>query len=801
MAISDYQIQDLINKTNIVYNIVNNNLNTRVSDVLSNVINGNNGLQNRLTQVANQTRSDTNYQTAQIGSYINGAIGQTRNDIKYTTDNLTKLILEQSASVSDAVQKKIDASNAIIGKKLDSVNAELKEKVTSILAPILADVDKQTGLITANLTNGIINAQTDIKSAISQTQGLINNTTNNILTKLNTASTVTVTSGGNATIPPPTTSGFNPSDDPYNPYNLLQQTINEFRANNQHPDDSFFSSFIRTINGDKAADAVNLFTLPNISKALSDQVNQIQTIIDKTTKGDYHTLDEFYRDFKSLGVNTDLIGSVLQFLFLIPSLLNIGKELSGAFNARIEQLTVAQYELRQLDENTIVLAFIRNLIDYETAVKRLEEIGHKRSDAELILKQAFPKFSVQDYLKLAHLGKIDAKTLQTKLRELGYNEIDAVLQGYINEVKPGVNDLITFAVKEVYSPEITSLFGQYQDFPSVFAKETALLGMSEDNAKKYWAAHWQLPGASMGYDMFHRGIITLDQLKALLKALDVMPFWRDKLINLAYNVVARVDTRRLYAYGIWTKEQVYRNYLDEGYSPQNAADLTRFTIAYDKDHEDKHTTALKKKTHDVYIKSYLAGLINKTQAIEHISGLGYKREDIELELNLEDYENYVNTHKPKDENHIAKLISLSSDGYRKKSLARQDFLAILTNSGYSLAEANTEADFIDKEADIIWKETLVKEIQKLYFESLIDDNGVLTKLVSLGFSNSESLHIISQLQTLKSLDDKKPTQVQFKAMYEDGIISNSDYANELAEMGYNQKYIPAIIALSDGKQK
>ena len=762
--------------------------------------------------------SANNSQTQAIYSAINNATNSLGGQLYTQSNRVIQSINGQAITLEQELLNTVRSQFNAQLLKNDEVKIALQKKLDAVLANILADVDKQQSIITQNVMSQIdkiytvvINVGKEIKDLNLQIEGNIERAVGNVTThdKENTDRLLGIINDnitkGNKSIDDNILqladkvnqfSGFVPGDDKNNPYNALAALIADIQSKNPPSNDTTLTAIIRLLSGDSAANAFRDLQIPNVGQALSDQVSQIQTIIDRTTRGEYHSLEQFYTDFKRLGVNTDFVGGVLQFLFIIPSLLNIGSQLSGAFNTRVAQLTNAQYELRQLDENTIVLSFIRNLITYDEAINRLKEIGHKPPDAELILKQAFPKFNVDELLKLAHLGKIDASTLQNRMRELGFNEIDAILQGYLKQPRPGINDLIQFAVKEVYSPETYNKFGQYLEFPKDFAEQSKLLGLDEQFAKQYWAAHWDLPSPTMGYDMLHRGIINQEDLKALLKALDVMPFWRDKLIQLSYNIVARVDTRRLYAYGIWDKNKVYQNYLHEGYSPEDANSLTQFTIQYDDEQDNKHKSKLQTAAHNVYIKSFKYGLIDRQTALNKIVALGYKENDIKLELDLEQYENYVDSHKPKKENHVSKIVSISLDGYRKRAVSRQTLLDTLTQNGYTQGEANTEIDFIDREIDIVFKENIVKEIQKLYFESLYDDNAVLTRLTSLGFSNSEILKIIAELKILKGLDVKKPSQAQFEKMVKKGFISGLEYAKVLAEMGYNEKYIPYLVQLA-----
>lgn len=801
MAITDSQIQDLINKTNIVYNVVNNTLNTSLSNVLSSVINSQNAIQNRITLAANQERSDVSLVSNQIANTVNTAVGTIYKDINTATGTISTNIQAKINAVSQDIQKKVDSVNAAIGLKLDSVNHDINQVVTAALQPILQEIDKQTTLVTNNLNNSINNANTSIKSATIVTNNLINTVKTDLLNKINTSNATTATITNTPVPPPVTTSGLLGGGNA----NGFPMTVAEWAKLNgiTSPDqqEPIGQSILRFFIGNDAAKGFEMLGAADIPGEILRNITAIGAIEEKALNGHYKTLTELNNDFKQLGVNTGTIGAVLQLPLIIANIGEIFKMFLLPTLTKIEQLLVAGYSLKQLSEGDYLEALIKDNMSAADVKAGLGDLGHAPDDAQLLMQNATPKMDIDTLFRLAHLGKIDDKTLLKFARQLGWTEPDVIRLGYAKQPRPGIQDLITFAVKEVYSPEIYNKFGQYQDFPVTFAEQAKLLGLDEQFAKQYWAAHWALPGANQGFDLFHRGLITHDDLAALLKALDVMPFWREKLIQLSYNIVGRVDARRLYAYGIWDAQKVYQTYLAEGYSPDNARDLTTFTVKYDDEQDNKHKTALQKKAKDVYVKSYIYGLIDKNTASSKIVALGYKQNDVDLELSLELYEEYVNSHKPKKENHVSKLISLSLDGYRKRAISRQDLLANLTGNGYSLSDANTEADYVDKENTIVFKETVVKEIQKLYFESLLDDNGVLTKLVQLGFANSEALNIISQLQILKELDDKKPTPAQFKTMFEDDIISENEYAIELANMGYNAKYIPNIIALSVGSKK
>lgn len=143
---------------------------------------------------------------------------------------------------------------------------------------------------------------------------------------------------------------------------------------------------------------------------------------------------------------------------------------------------------------------------------------------------------------------------------------------------PPVSDLITMAVREAFSPQIASRFGQYEDYPTDLTRFAEQQGVSEEWSRRYWAAHWSLPSPTQGFEMLHRGVINEADLNLLLRALDIMPFWRDKLIQISYNPLTRVDVRRMYSLGVLSESEVARAYRDIGYTAENADRLREFTI-------------------------------------------------------------------------------------------------------------------------------------------------------------------------------------------------------------------------------
>ena len=173
---------------------------------------------------------------------------------------------------------------------------------------------------------------------------------------------------------------------------------------------------------------------------------------------------------------------------------------------------------------------------------------------------------------LSNIGK--------ELRRIGIHDEYYPLYKELAQQIPPIADIITMAVREAFTPAIAAKFGQYQDFPQPLEEWAAKKGLSSDWAKRYWAAHWSLPSPLQGFEMLHRGVINRGELDMLLRALDVMPFWREKLTGIAYRRVTRVDIRRMYKAGIISVRDVFDANLELGYTERDAQRMTDFTVQW-----------------------------------------------------------------------------------------------------------------------------------------------------------------------------------------------------------------------------
>ncbi len=273
----------------------------------------------------------------------------------------------------------------------------------------------------------------------------------------------------------------------------------------------------------------------------------------------------------------------------------------------------------------------RDVISKTEYYQKCSEFGYNNNVADNLFKISETLLTMHDYIALWRRGELEEEEADNELRKMHLDDQAIVQAKQATLYFPSAPDLIRWAVREVYTPDILSKFGAMEDLPDKYLKEAGKAGLREEHAKNYWAAHWELPSPQMGFQMLHRRIIDENTLKLLLRALDVMPYWRDALVKLSYNPLTRVDVRRMYKLGVLNEEEVNDSYLDRGYSPENAVRMTEFTIAYESDELTGITRAS-------VMSSYQKGIISSAQLETYLEAFGYPEGVVDFWMSIARYD-------------------------------------------------------------------------------------------------------------------------------------------------------------------
>lgn len=315
--------------------------------------------------------------------------------------------------------------------------------------------------------------------------------------------------------------------------------------------------------------------------------------------------------------------------------------------------------------------YFRGIVSESNLRKHLKELGFNDWAINIMVENRKQLLDVGRIQELYNRGEITAEEAKRRFAQLGYDERQQEellkLAGYI----PTVPDFIRMAVREVFTPAIAEKYGLFEDYPEELDKYARMAGLDPQFAKYYWAAHWELPSYTQGIEMYHRGIITYDELVTLLRSLDVMPYWRDKLIKLAETPYTRVDIRRMYQLGVLSFEEMVRAYMDLGYSREKAEKLAEFTVK-DTTEEERNLTKTEVTT------LYRNGTITREEASNFLAQIGYPQEYIELILSLEDYR--------KGRERLDRIKRAVKTRYIRGFIDRNDIIVLLSKEGVPAKE-------------------------------------------------------------------------------------------------------------------
>lgn len=425
----------------------------------------------------------------------------------------------------------------------------------------------------------------------------------------------------------------------------------------------------------------------------------------------------------------------------------------------------------------------RKIISHEQYIKILNEAGFSDNVGEAIFQSSQALLNAADYINLYRRKEIGQEAFYSKMEALHFDKDSIGMVLKASEFFPSANDLVRFAVRDVYAPAVVQKFRLKEGLPDAFVKESEKAGLPNEQAVNYWMAHWELPSAQQGFSMLHRRIITKDDMSKLLKSLDIVPFWRDALIKLSYNPMTRVDVRRMYAADIMDEKAVYEAYLDIGYSPENAVRMRDFAV---------HSSGadMQGMTRASLVKAFKSDVITSSQLSNYLKGLGYSRDVLEFWLSMAEHE--------KD---MQELNSL------KKEIIGQYHAGIITADQ---ARAQLEAHdlpswYIKKTVDDMQKAVSERvklpsrtDLDRWLEEQLITEDNYHTRMKALGYSQSDIETYLSEkaLSTdtgktrylgnsvyIRWLKKGIVTKERFITIMADKHISDRDVDNMLVEAG------------------
>lgn len=487
--------------------------------------------------------------------------------------------------------------------------------------------------------------------------------------------------------------------------------------------------------------------------------------------------DEFYRRMKNNGFNDDVSRLML----------TAGREL--------------------IDPETLTRAYVRGEVSKEYWEQSLLARGLSTENAREIWVSSLPLLSEEAIRQSFLRGIIDEKRHDAALAKYGYTEEQAARLRQLYFYIPPVADLIHMGIRNVFTPEIVKRFNLDGDFPPAFEHAARQQGISDDWAHKYWQAHWIMPGREAFFEMFQRtvdekldpnadsielsdgtivhNIMGRETLNLALRDVDTPPFYRDKLTQIAYHPLTRIDIRRMASVGQLTHAEVERAYLDLGYNQKNARRLADFTAALAKSARKSEASQLIDGLRRQIIRLYTVEKLSADDASRQLEEIGFSKEEIAVWLAEADIVQQ-SEFAAAVESGIGKL-------YVAAQIDATEAAKRLTEAGVPdtaqvrlFARWNLEIEYRGGSAHIHAHKELTKgEVLAAMVDGLIDEKTAETMLVNLGYEQVGADAEIG-LALYKSARAVKQAQIEaIKSSFVNGTIEALDASNRL-----DQLYVP-----------
>jgi hypothetical protein len=383
---------------------------------------------------------------------------------------------------------------------------------------------------------------------------------------------------------------------------------------------------------------------------------------------------------------------------------------------------------------------------------------------------------------------------------------------------PNASDLVRFGVREVFTPEIAERFGQFEEFPSGFGDAMALLGYGGPRAaaisgglapggktwaEAYWAAHWDLPSVSQAFEMFHRQVklpdgSTFDDaaLDRLLRALDMMPYWRDPIKQTTYNLPTRVDLRRLYKIKKYSEKDVYNVYRASGYDETVSEALTEFTKQYYSPDEADQFDEYKDVTAAQIRLAYRRHVIPRAEALDLLIDADYLPDTADFLLAIDDAQLALNPGADADVDvrEITRTVIL--DAYSEGLWDRARAQSELEVQGY----LPTSADLLLSLEDIKLARSLTSAqtdlVRQRYITYDIDDTQARQELEALGTVGLRQDLLIAEWAVDRQAGTRTLSVTDLRRAYTARLITEDDLVAGILRLGYNARDAGLLFTLT-----
>jgi len=166
------------------------------------------------------------------------------------------------------------------------------------------------------------------------------------------------------------------------------------------------------------------------------------------------------------------------------------------------------------------------------------------------------------------------------LKDQGWSDDRIEALKFVTLFYPSPQDLITWQAREVFEPTMIARYGLDDEFEAIEKEPFYKAGMTDEQIRNYWRAHWEHASWMQVVEMLRRGQLTESEVRDWFRLVEIPPFWRDKLIAISREVPTRVDVRRFWDMRTIDEARLREIYTWQGYYGKDLDDYVLWTKVY-----------------------------------------------------------------------------------------------------------------------------------------------------------------------------------------------------------------------------
>ncbi len=266
-------------------------------------------------------------------------------------------------------------------------------------------------------------------------------------------------------------------------------------------------------------------------------------------------------------------------------------------------------------------------------------------------------------------GLMTEERMRATLVDHGLDEVDIETLLNVTKFYPAPADLVTWQAREVFEPAMVAKYGLDDELGGIEREPFHKAGMTDEQITNYWRAHWLHASWMQIVEMLHRGLVTEEDVYEWFKVVEIVPHWRDLLIQTAYTWPTRVDVRRWWDMRTIDETELRRLYSGMGYRGVNLDNYILWTKVY--------------TDFPSLMARWSKGWITEDDVRKELTTLGMPAERVETMIQEKI--------KPEEAARVEEGKTLTKTeiykGVKQGFITREEGIELITDLGYNRAEA------------------------------------------------------------------------------------------------------------------